>query len=295
MNVVWLALAAARVLREPTFLEVRGAAENVPPNSTAATDIAAGYEAQMAVQASVDSTAAGTQKAAADAQAFADRVVAESTPHLEALANATAKQVLADAEAAKKAREAAANASATSYGVLDPHMPEMREAIKAYTDELIANESVKLANVSANTTAILDEAIRDSTERVKWMNESALNSTDIANFTNFSVDTAVDPHWGPLAVNSTNSSIMEVDRTRVYETSVAAQVQDAQQNAAEAMEAANQAKEAAAAAQAAADGALAQTIDNQLAIKAAAAQTKEVLAVATGSEHQAAESVTSTR
>jgi hypothetical protein len=292
MNVVLLALAAA--LRGP-FLQVRSADLNVPQNTTAATDIAAGYEAQMAVQASVASTANATQKASADVQAFADRVVAETTPRLEALANATVNQVLAEAEAAQKARSAAANATAASFGVLDPHMPEIREAVKAYTDELIANESAKLANVSANTTAIMDEAIRLSTERIEWMNESAVNSTGVANFTNFSVDTAVDPHWGPLAVNSTNQSIMEVDRTRMYETSVAAQVQDAQQNAAEATQAANEAKEAAAAANAAADSALQQTLDNQLAIKAAAAQTKEVLAEATGSEHQAAESVATTR
>ena len=42
----------------------------------------------------------------------------------------------------------------------------------------------------------------------------------VANWTEIAVATAVDPHWGPLAVNSTNASLREVDRTRGFAMAV---------------------------------------------------------------------------
>ena len=42
----------------------------------------------------------------------------------------------------------------------------------------------------------------------------------VANWTEIAVATAVDPHWGPLAVNATNQSLREVDRTRHFADAV---------------------------------------------------------------------------
>merc|ERR1719506_2980843 len=96
-------------------------------------------------------------------------------------------------------------------------------------------------------------ALNASWDRTWFANGTATNTSGVANWTEVAVATAVDPHWGPLAVNATNQSLREVDRTRAFADAVDFKVQHAQMDATESMKSAKEAVLAAAAAQASAD------------------------------------------
>merc|ERR1719243_494463 len=110
-------------------------------------------------------------------------------------------------------------------------------------------------------------ALNASYAKAWGANGSEINSSGVANWTEVAVNTTVNPHWGPLAVNATNQSLREVDRTRAFANAVDFKVQHAQMDATEAMKSAKSAVLAAAAAQASADDAFKQTQDNALKIK----------------------------
>merc|ERR1719235_752356 len=164
-----------------------------------------------------------------------------------------------------------------------------------YFREKLKNETVKLTNYTNNVTAYMHLALNASWNSTWFANGTAKNSSGVANWTEIAVATAVDPHWGPLAVNATNQSLREVDRTRHFADAVDFKVQHAQMDASEAMKSAKAAVLAAAAAQASADEALRQTADNAMKIKAADARAAEALATATSSKNSATQSAELTR
>merc|ERR1719316_2535699 len=123
-------------------------------------------------------------------------------------------------------------------------------------------------------------ALNASYANIWFANGTAINTSGVANWTYFAVNNTVDPHWGPLAVNATNQSLREVDRTRAFADAVDFKVQHAQMDASEAMKSAKEAVLEAAAAQASADDALRQTQDNALKIKDAATFSADALATA---------------
>merc|ERR1719375_1076263 len=160
----------------------------------------------------------------------------------------------------------------------------------SHYSSLLKNVTENLTNYTRNVTEYMHLALNASYAKAWWANGSAINSSGVANWTEVAVNTTVNPHWGPLAVNATNQSLREVDRTRAFADAVDFKVQHAQMDATEAMKAAKQAVLAAAAAQASADDALKQTKDNELKIKAAATKAAEALAASTTSKNSAAQS-----
>merc|ERR1719387_3451121 len=140
---------------------------------------------------------------------------------------------------------------------------------------LLSNVTANLTNMSKNLTEYMYSVTNASWDRTWFANGTAKNSSGVANWTEIAVATAVDPHWGPLAVNF--------------------KVQHAQMDASEAMKSAKAAVLAAAAAQASADDALRQTADNAMKIKAADARAAEALATATSSKNSATQSAELTR
>merc|ERR1719235_1534834 len=164
-----------------------------------------------------------------------------------------------------------------------------------YFREKLKNETVKLTNYTNNVTAYMHLALNASWNSTWFANGTAKNNSGVANWTELAVANAVDPHWGPLAVNATNQSLREVDRTRHFADAVDFKVQHAQMDASEAMKSAKAAVLAAAAAQASANDALKQTEDNAIKIQAAATFSAEALATATTAKQSATQSAQLTR
>merc|ERR1719456_1863774 len=149
-----------------------------------------------------------------------------------------------------------------------------------YYFAMLANVTENLTNLSTNVTTYMYSSLNASWAKTWFANGTAINSSGIANWTELAVANAVDPHWGPLAVNGTNQSLREVDRTRAFADAVDFKVQHAQMDASEAMKAAKEAVLRAAAAQASADDALKQTQDNAMKIQTASELSAEALATA---------------
>merc|ERR1719305_254726 len=145
----------------------------------------------------------------------------------------------------------------------------------------LANVTENMTNLSKNVTDYMHLALNASWDKAWFANGTAINSSGVANWTELAVANAVDPHWGPLAVNATNQTLREVDRTRHFADAVDFKVQHAQMDASEAMKSAQQAVLAAAAAQASANDALKQTADNAMKIQQASAMSADALAKAT--------------
>merc|ERR1719171_3322678 len=165
----------------------------------------------------------------------------------------------------------------------------------AYYASKLKNVTENLTNYTRNVTAYMHLALNASYANIWFANGTAINTSGVANWTSFAVNNTVDPHWGPLAVNATNQSLREVDRTRAFADAVDFKVQHAQMDANEAMKSAKQAVLAAAAAQASANDALKQTEDNAIKIQAAAAQSADALAKATTAKTSATQSAQLTR
>merc|ERR1719379_2448018 len=159
----------------------------------------------------------------------------------------------------------------------------------------LSNVTENLTKLSINLTNYMHLALNASYKKAWFANGTAKNTSGVANWTEVAVATAVDPHWGPLAVNATNQSLREVDRTRAFADAVDFKVQHAEMDANEAMKSAKQAVLAAAAAQASANDALKQTEDNAIKIQAAAAQSADALAKATTAKTSATQSAQLTR
>merc|ERR1719313_269742 len=159
----------------------------------------------------------------------------------------------------------------------------------------LANVTENMTNISRNVTEYMHFALNASWEKTWFANGTAINTSGVANWTSFAVNNTVDPHWGPLAVNATNQSLREVDRTRAFADAVDFKVQHAQMDATEAMKSAKAAVLAAAAAQASADDALKQTQDNAMKIESASAFSADALATAVSAKSSAAQSVALTR
>merc|ERR1719171_2129430 len=165
----------------------------------------------------------------------------------------------------------------------------------AYYASKLKNVTENLTNYTRNVTAYMHLALNASYANIWFANGTAINTSGVANWTEAAVNNTVDPHWGPLAVNATNQSLREVDRTREFADAVDFKVQHAQMDASEAMKSAKAAVLAAAAAQASADDALKQTQDNAMKIQAADARAAEALATATSSKNSATQSAELTR
>merc|ERR1719311_1528071 len=165
----------------------------------------------------------------------------------------------------------------------------------SYYSSLLKNVTENLTNYTRNVTEYMHLALNASYDKAWWANGSAINSSGVANWTEVAVNTTVNPHWGPLAVNATNQSLREVDRTRAFANAVDFKVQHAQMDATEAMKSAKAAVLAAAAAQASANDALKQTEDNAMKIQAAATFSAEALATATTAKQSATQSAQLTR
>jgi hypothetical protein len=273
------------------------------PASGSSTDeaaaIAAGYEAQMAIGQTVDNMWANNNATVDGIRAFATQKVADTKAHL----NATAEQVIAtgglmSANRALLGSSAAARLSArrnASGGLNATHLSDIKNATMTYYFAKLSNVTENLTNLSINLTNYMHLALNASYKKAWFANGTAINTSDVTNWTQVAVDTAVDPHWGPLATNATNQSLREVDRTRAFTDAVDFKVQHAQMDATEALKSAKAAVLAAAAAQASADDALKQTQDNAMKIESASAFSADVLATAVSAKSSAAQSVALTR
>jgi len=273
------------------------ASETARSNSDEAAAIAAGYEAQTAIANTVAATFRNNNATVAGVQAFATETVAATKASL----NATAEQALAEGSGGSGgsgfrvllgAKRAGAGVAA---GLNATHVKDIKNATMTYYFGLLSNVTANLTNMSKNLTEYMYSVTNASWDRTWFANGTAKNSSGVANWTELAVANAVDPHWGPLAVNATNQSLREVDRTRHFADAVDFKVQHAQMDASEAMKSAKAAVLAAAAAQASADDALRQTADNAMKIKAADARAAEALATATSSKNSATQSAELTR
>jgi len=284
------------------------ASETARSNSDEAAAIAAGYEAQTAIANTVAATFRNNNATVAGVRAFATETVAATKASL----NATAEQALADARGGSSEAalaEAAGGSGGSGFRVLlgaragagvaaglnATHVKDIKNATMTYYFGLLSNVTANLTNMSKNLTEYMYSVTNASWDRTWFANGTAKNSSGVANWTELAVANAVDPHWGPLAVNATNQSLREVDRTRHFADAVDFKVQHAQMDASEAMKSAKAAVLAAAAAQASADDALRQTADNAMKIKAADARAAEALATATSSKNSATQSAELTR
>jgi len=280
------------------------ASETARSNSDEAAAIAAGYEAQTAIANTVAATFRNNNATVAGVQAFATETVAATKASL----NATAEQALAEARGGAPALAEGSGGSGfrvllgakragagVAAGLNATHVKDIKNATMTYYFGLLSNVTANLTNMSKNLTEYMYSVTNASWDRTWFANGTAKNSSGVANWTEIAVATAVDPHWGPLAVNATNQSLREVDRTRHFADAVDFKVQHAQMDASEAMKSAKAAVLAAAAAQASADDALRQTADNAMKIKAADARAAEALATATSSKNSATQSAELTR
>jgi len=280
------------------------ASETARSNSDEAAAIAAGYEAQTAIANTVAATFRNNNATVAGVQAFATETVAATKASL----NATAEQALAEARGGAPALAEGSGSSGfrvllgakragagVAAGLNATHVKDIKNATMTYYFGLLSNVTANLTNMSKNLTEYMYSVTNASWDRTWFANGTAKNSSGVANWTELAVANAVDPHWGPLAVNATNQSLREVDRTRHFADAVDFKVQHAQMDASEAMKSAKAAVLAAAAAQASADDALRQTADNAMKIKAADAQAAEALATATSSKNSATQSAELTR
>lgn len=283
------------------------ASETARSNSDEAAAIAAGYEAQTAIANTVAATFRNNNATVAGVRAFATETVAATKASL----NATAEQALAEARGGAPALAEGSDGSdgsgfrvllgakragaGVAAGLNATHVKDIKNATMTYYFGLLSNVTANLTNMSKNLTEYMYSVTNASWDRTWFANGTAKNSSGVANWTEIAVATAVDPHWGPLAVNATNQSLREVDRTRHFADAVDFKVQHAQMDASEAMKSAKAAVLAAAAAQASADDALRQTADNAMKIKAADARAAEALATATSSKNSATQSAELTR
>jgi len=280
------------------------ASETARSNSDEAAAIAAGYEAQTAIANTVAATFRNNNATVAGVQAFATETVAATKASL----NATAEQALAEARGGAPALAEGSGSSGfrvllgakragagVAAGLNATHVKDIKNATMTYYFGLLSNVTANLTNMSKNLTEYMYSVTNASWDRTWFANGTAKNSSGVANWTELAVANAVDPHWGPLAVNATNQSLREVDRTRHFADAVDFKVQHAQMDASEAMKSAKAAVLAAAAAQASADDALRQTADNAMKIKAADARAAEALATATSSKNSATQSAELTR
>lgn len=284
------------------------ASETARSNSDEAAAIAAGYEAQTAIANTVAATFRNNNATVAGVRAFATETVAATKASL----NATAEQALAEARggALAEAPGSSGGSGGSGFRVLlgakragagvaaglnATHVKDIKNATMTYYFGLLSNVTANLTNMSNNLTEYMYSVTNASWDRTWFANGTAKNSSGVANWTELAVANAVDPHWGPLAVNATNQSLREVDRTRHFADAVDFKVQHAQMDASEAMKSAKAAVLAAAAAQASADDALRQTADNAMKIKAADARAAEALATATSSKNSATQSAELTR
>jgi len=280
------------------------ASETARSNSDEAAAIAAGYEAQTAIANTVAATFRNNNATVAGVRAFATETVAATKASL----NATAEQALAEARGGAPALAEGSGSSGfrvllgakragagVAAGLNATHVKDIKNATMTYYFGLLSNVTANLTNMSKNLTEYMYSVTNASWDRTWFANGTAKNSSGVANWTELAVANAVDPHWGPLAVNATNQSLREVDRTRHFADAVDFKVQHAQMDASEAMKSAKAAVLAAAAAQASADDALRQTADNAMKIKAADARAAEALATATSSKNSATQSAELTR
>jgi len=267
-------------------------------NTDEAAAIAAGYEAQMAIANTVAGMYANNNATVAGIRDFATAKVAETKAHL----NATGEKAIA--EAAGALMPASSNrvllgssnaASKARRGLNATHISDIKNATMTFYSEYLKNVTENMTNYSRNVTDYMHLALNMSWDKTWFANGTAKNTSGVANWTEIAVATAVDPHWGPLAVNATNQSLREVDRTRAFADAVDFKVQHAQMDANEAMKSAKQAVLAAAAAQASANDALKQTEDNAIKIQASAAQSADALAKATTAKTSATQSAQLTR
>jgi len=314
MNVAFFLLFALRAVDALTLKQAPEAApvalpasETARSNSDEAAAIAAGYEAQTAIANTVAATFRNNNATVAGVQAFATETVAATKASL----NATAEQALAEARGGAPAlAEGSGGSGGSGFRVLlgakragagvaaglnATHVKDIKNATMTYYFGLLSNVTANLTNMSKNLTEYMYSVTNASWDRTWFANGTAKNSSGVANWTELAVANAVDPHWGPLAVNATNQSLREVDRTRHFADAVDFKVQHAQMDASEAMKSAKAAVLAAAAAQASADDALRQTADNAMKIKAADARAAEALATATSSKNSATQSAELTR
>lgn len=281
----------------PVALPASGTGRSNTDEEAAA--VAAGYEAQMAIKNTVAAMYANNNATVAGIRDLATAKVAETKAHLNAtgekaiaewggasLIPASAGRALLGSSAGKRAGKRSLNATDKS---------DIKNVTMTYFREKLKNETEKLTNYTNNVTAYMHLALNASWNSTWFANGTAKNNSGIANWTELAVANAVDPHWGPLAVNATNASLREVDRTRGFAMAVDFKVQHAQMDASEALKSARAAVLAAAAAQASADDALKQTADNAIKIQAAAARSTDVLDKATTAKAAAAQSVQLTR
>jgi hypothetical protein len=267
-------------------------------NSDEAAAIAAGYEAQMAIANTVAGMYANNNATVAGIRDFATEKVAETKAHL----NATGEQAIAEAggplmpASSNRVLLGSSNAGRKARRALNAtHISDIKNATMTFYSEYLKNVTENMTNYSRNVTDYMHLALNKSWDLTWFANGTAKNTSGVANWTEIAVATAVDPHWGPLAVNATNQSLREVDRTRAFADAVDFKVQHAQMDVNEAMKSAKQAVLAAAAAQASANDALKQTEDNAIKIQAAASQSADALAKATTAKTSATQSAQLTR
>merc|ERR1719321_1818717 len=247
----------------------------------------------MAIANTVDAMFANNNATVAGIRDFATAKVAETKAHL----NATGEQVIAEARGAlmpasgnRVLFRSSSAAGKAGRGLNATHLSDIKNATMTYYFEKLKNVTENMTNISRNVTEYMHLALNASWAKAWFANGTAINTSGVANWTDHAVNNSVDPHWGPLAVNATNQSLREVDRTRAFADAVDFKVQHAQMDATESMKSAREAVLAAAAAQASADDALKQTKDNELKIKAAATKAAEALAASTTSKNSAAQS-----
>merc|ERR1719326_2297864 len=252
-------------------------------NTDEAAAIAAGYEAQMAIANTVDAMFANNNATVADIRDFATAKVAETKAHL----NATGEQVIAEARGALMPASgghlllhSSSAAGKAGRQLNSTHIGEVKNDTLTFYASLLHNVTENMTNYTRNVTDYMHVALNASWDMTWFANGTAKNNSGVSNWTEVAVATAVDPHWGPLAVNATNQSIREVDRTRAFANAVDFKVQHAQMDASEAMKSAKAAVLAAAAAAASANDALKQTEDNAMKIQQAAAFSADALAKA---------------
>jgi hypothetical protein len=254
-----------------------------------AAAIAAGYEAQMAIKNTVNAMFANNNATVTGIRTFATEKVAETKAHL----NATGEQAIAAALGGNRVLLGRSGKAGRQLNAT--HLSDIKNATLTYYFEKLANVTENMTNLSRNLTEYMHFALNASYTKAWFANGTAINTSGVANWTEVAVATAVDPHWGPLAVNATNQSLREVDRTRAFADAVDFKVLHAQMDATEAMKSAKEAVLQAAAAQASSDDALRQTQDNAMKIQAAAAASADALAKATSSKSSATQSAQLTR
>merc|ERR1719428_590974 len=218
MNVAFLFVLRAAAL---TLKQAPDAPVALPDaSSDDAAAIAAGYEAEMAIRNTVDAMYANNNATVDGIQNFATAKVAETKAHL----NATGERVIAEARGALMPASAnrvllrGQSARAGRRALNATHIGEVKNDTMSYYSSLLKNVTENLTNYTRNVTEYMHLALNASYAKAWWANGSAINSSGVAN-------------WTEVAVNATNQSLREVDRTRAFANAVDFKVQHAQMDA----------------------------------------------------------------